>query len=431
MKRFRYIAYDGAGKRQSGALVAESEAAASRQLRAQGLFVSDLQAGSTGGAASGATGGAAGGPHPVWRRSALWSGRGRLNRDLQLIFTRQMAVLLAANLSLEQALEALQGQDSDTASAAKAARNGPLAAVTQSARAALLDGAPLAEALAQSGAGFAQYYLAAIRAGEGAGDLAAVFAALADHLDSRETDRARISAALVYPAFITAVALLVCAILMTTVAPELAAMFALSGHELPQITRVTLAVSGWIEDNLALLGLAGLAGGGVIVLSTLWDPLWQRRARLALRLPLVGRLMRQEAAVQYLNTLGLVLSCRHTVLSATEAAGEVLEIAGFRAEATRVSEAIRRGDPLARALDQLSFLPPVARQLIQAGEAAANLAQMSARSAQLLEGSLRSSRKRIATLLEPILMLLVGTLVLGIILSVLLPIFDLQTMVAG
>lgn len=405
MKRFAYTAYDAAGKRHRGAVLADSEGAAASTLKAQGLFVSDLQSTRASRAA--------------WHSDMFR--RARLSRDLQLVFTRQMAVLLASNLTVAEALEALQGERGA----------GPLSAVTQSTRADLLSGQPLAQGLATSGAGFAQYYLAAVRAGEEAGDLAAVFSALADHLEQASSERAQISSALVYPAFITAVALLVCAILMTTVAPELAAMFALSGHELPRITRVALAISGWIEAHWLLLGLLATGAVAGLLLSSVWPPLRQLRARIALRLPLIGALIRRDAAVQYLNTLALVLTCRQTVISATEAATEVLEIARFRAEAQAVSEAIRRGDPLARSLRHLSFLPPVARQLIQAGEAAANLAQMSDRSARLLEDSLRSDRKRIATLLEPILMLLVGTLVLAIILSVLLPIFDLQTMVAG
>jgi general secretion pathway protein F len=141
--------------------------------------------------------------------------------------------------------------------------------------------------------------------------------------------------------------------------------------------------------------------------------------------------MRLSAAVQYLRTLALVLGSKNTVPSAVENAAEVLTIMQFRNEAADVSEAIRRGETLSQALQKLSVIPPVARQLIQAGEASVRIAGMTERSAILVENSLSTERKRIAALLEPMLMMVVGAFVLTIVLAVLLPIFDLQSVVAG
>ena len=149
-----------------------------------------------------------------------------------------------------------------------------------------------------------------------------------------------------------------------------------------------------------------------------------------LRLPLVGGLIRQGAAVQYLRTLALVLEARHTVPIAIESAGSVLTVTPFRIEAERVATAVRAGESLSDALAALSFVPPVARQLIGAGEVSARLARMAGRAAALVENGLSTQRKRIAALMEPALMMLVGAMVLVIVLSVLLPIFDLQTLVA-
>ena len=108
-----------------------------------------------------------------------------------------------------------------------------------------------------------------------------------------------------------------------------------------------------------------------------------------------------------------------------------MDIERFRAEADAVTEAVRGGDTLSRALENLSPIPPVARQLIAAGEMSARLARMVGRAALLVENGLSTERKRIAALLEPMLMILVGALVLVIVLSVLLPIFDLQSVVAN
>ena len=435
MKAYRYIAYTQEGRRRSGTVVAETESDASQQLAAQDLFVAELsearghsrsspssfnQASSSQSSFS-QTGQAAEMPAPQTGKAAMLTGwRHRLSPDLQVVFTRQMAVMLGAELPVDAALEAVRSGGHPT-----------LDAVAAEARAALLDGASLSDALARAGAGFAPYYLAALRAGEAAGELASVFNELADHLEQLGSDKAQIATALIYPGFVAAVSLLVCGILMINVAPEIVAMFELSNRPLPPLTRSVLAVSDLIRNNAGLIG-AGLLGLGLfLILVPRLPGLRQRRDQLLLRLPVVGRLMRLSAAVQYLRTLALVLGSRHAVLSATDSAVEVLTQAQFQSEGRAVTRAVQQGESLSSALAQLSFLPPVARQLIAAGEVSVRLAPMSSRAATLVEHRLSTERKRIAALLEPALMMLVGVLVLVIVLAVLLPIFDLQAVVAG
>lgn len=407
MKAYAYTAYTDAGKRRRGTVLADTEAQATRQLRDQGLYVSALRARGEGKQKSGSKLG--------------FQLRGKLNADLQAVLTRQMAVLLTADLPVEAVLDAVRASGDGGAMDAVAAR----------AKVALMEGQPLSNALEHSGAGFPRYYIAAIRAGEQAGDLATVFTELADHLENAGADKAQIATALIYPGFVAAVSLLVCAILMTTVAPEIVGMFELSGRPLPDLTRVVLGISDAIQANLIPIGIAlGALILGLIIISQI-PALRRRRDALLLRLPLVGRLMRHGAAVQYLRTLALVLTSRHAVLSAVDSAAGVLSVDRFQREAAEVSRAVHQGESLASALSRLSFLPPVALQLISAGEVSARLARMAERSAVLVENGLSTERKRIAALLEPLLMMLVGGFVLTIVLAVLLPIFDLQAVVAG
>jgi general secretion pathway protein F len=405
MNAYGYTAFTDTGKRRSGTIIAETESHASTQLQQKGLYVSELVLRDS---------------TPGRFSISLGRKRSRLTPDLQAVFTRQMAVLLGAELPAEAALEAVR-QGGHKA----------LDSVAAGARAALMDGASLSEALAQTGGGFLPYYLASVRAGETAGDLAAVFEELAEYLETKGTDRAQIASALIYPAFVAAVSLLVCAILMVSVAPEIVAMFEMSGRPLPTITQNVLAVSNWVQENTLLLAVlaAGLVALGIA--SSVLPALRARRDTIFLRLPLVGRFMRLAASVQYLRTLALVLGSRHAVLSAVENAAEVLTVAQFRAQASDVSAAIRQGETLSRALERLTIIPPVARQLISAGEASVRLARMTERSAVLVENGLSTERKRIAALLEPMLMMLVGAFVLMIVLAVLLPIFDLQAVVTS
>lgn len=417
MKAYSYTAYTDTGRRKQGTVVAETEMQAAHMLKDKGLFVSDLN--DKGEARSRQTTRAEG-------RSGGWFGglrgglRGRLNADLQMVLTRQMAVLLGAELPVEAALDAVRASGHTPVMDGVVART----------KVALLEGSPVSDALEQSGAGFPRYYIAALRAGENAGDLATVFAELADHLEDAGADRAQISTALVYPAFVAVVSLLVCAILMTSVAPEIVSMFEVSGRPLPELTQVVLGITDWIRMHLVGLAVAAVALAVGIVAMARVPWLRVRRDAVLLRLPLVGRLIRRGAAVQYLRTLALVLTSRHAVLTATESAAGVLTLAQFRAEAEQVSEAVRTGESLSVALEQLSFIPAVARQLVSAGEMSARLARMTERSAVLVENTLSTERKRIAALLEPMLMMLVGGFVLVVVLAVLLPIFDLQAMVS-
>ena len=403
MKAYAYVAYTDDGRRKTGTVVAETEVHAGQKLTEQGLYPSELVARAK----------------KIGTGGSVFS-RARLSPELQSVLTRQMAVLLAADMPAEAALEAVRAGGSSA-----------LDRVAASAQAALMDGAPLSEALERSGAGFPRYYIASVRSGETAGDTAQVFAELADHLENLGTDKAQISTALIYPAFVAAVSLLVCTILMVNVAPEIVAMFELSDRPLPVLTQRMLAISDWIGRNLTLLGVLALALVVFGILTRIVPGLRQARYRFGLRLPLIGRLMRLGASVQYLRTLALVLASRQPVINASGSAAEVMDIDRFRDEANAVTQAVQSGDSLSQALEALSPIPPVARQLISAGEASARLARMAERAAMLTENGLSTERKRIAALLEPMLMMVVGALVLVIVLAVLLPIFDLQAVVAG
>jgi general secretion pathway protein F len=400
MRPYRYTAYTSEGVRRRGVVVADDEADASARLGAQGLMAAELR------------------PEAAPRGGRRLEGR--IDRDMLSVLTRQMAVLLGAGLTVEAALTAVEG----------AAVSSRVARVIARARAGLLEGAPLAQALQAAGGGLPAWYLAALGAGERAGELPIVFATLADHLEGSVGERAAVASALVYPAFVIVVALAVCAVLMTTVAPEIAALFEGSGQPLPPLTvavmGATEAVIGarwWLAA--AGLGLVGLAVAAARI------PAWRAaRDRASLRVPLVGRMRRMGQAAQYLRTLALVVASRLPLTEALDFAARVLDIDEFRAQGLAAAEGLRRGESLAKAMAGLTFLHPVSRQLLEAGEASARLAPMADRAALLAETWMRTERKRLTAVLEPAAMVFVGLMVLVIVMAVLLPIFDMQTMVA-
>jgi len=401
MRPWRYTAYTAEGARRRGIVLADDEADASARLAAQGLMAAELVADAPGRRAG-------------WRREA------RITADELAVFTRQMAVLLGAGLAAEAALVAAQG-----------AAVGPrVERLIARARAGLQEGLPLASALGAAGGGLPGWYLAAMGAGEKAGALSEVTQRLAEHLEGGVGERAALASALLYPAFVMAVALAVCVVMMTTVAPEIAALFTASNQPLPPLTvAVMTATEAVIAARWALAG----AGAALVALALAAAriPSWRaRRDRLSLRLPMIGRMRRMAEAAQYLRTLALVVGARLPLTEAMDFAAGVLGIEAHRRQAEAAATALRQGRSLAQAMAGLDFLHPVARQLIEAGEASARLAPMTERAALLAETWIRTERKRLIAVLEPAAMVVVGLAVLVVVLAVLLPVFDMQAMVA-
>ena len=401
MKTWAYTAYGDDGKRAKGVIVAATEAQAAAELRAKGLLTESLtaRAGSQG----------TGGTRFTLRKRTI-------SADLRAVFMRQMAVLLEAGLTVAQALETIAGSGAPP----------QIERMAQETRAALMAGDSVSQALDKTEAGFPAYAICALEAGEAASQLAEVTETLATYFETARQDRASVANAMIYPAFVATVALLVALTLMCTVAPEIARLYATTGRELPPVTQVLMAGTDFLFANghWLALGLALLIGGGMLALRRpgprrAWD-------RMRLRLPMVGRFVRMEAAAQYLRTLAVVVLSRQPVAAGVQSAVNVLTVDDFRAEASTAATAINRGQSLSGALQGVGFIPPVASHLIDAGEQSGRLGRMIDRAAMMMETDLNNARKQVIALLEPVLMVLIGLMVLTIVLAVLLPIFDLQ-----
>ena len=405
MKSFSYTAYTTGGKRCRGVILADSERRASEQISAKGLLPSEIVEKEYDAAGRLLFG--------FKRRTA------RIDHDMLAIFTRQMAVLLDTGLTADSSLAAIQ----------TAAGNSHIEVFATKARARVIEGEPLSQAIEQAGAVLPRWFAAALRAGENSGKLNSVFVTLAEHLENSVNDRTAIISALIYPAFVSTVAILVCAILMVTVAPEIAAMFESAGQELPPLTLWVLGVSNFIETNWLWLVSAMTSVAGIAIVANQNERFRNWRDDCFLRIPLIGRFMRMAASVQYLRTMALVINSHLPLVDALRFAAEVLSIKSMQREAFDAVDALRRGENVSRALLLLNFLQPVSRQLIQAGEDSARLGPMSNRAAILAESWLRTERKRLISVLEPMSMIAVGGVVLLIVLAILLPIFNMQSMV--
>jgi general secretion pathway protein F len=402
MSAFAWSAYTATGRRRTGVLAADSEAAVRDHLATQGLFPEEIS--------------------PVAERDrGSWieavRPRRSVGREDLALFTRQMAVVLQAELPVDEAIEAVLASEPGPA----------MRRLAVGVQARVRDGGALADAMRAADPGLPGFLTAAVAAGERSGELAQVFEVLAGYLEADMGERNRLASALAYPAFVAAVSLLVAGLLVTQVAPDLTAMLNAAGRPLPPLTAATLAVGDFAE-RWGLTALGVLLAGLVAFRRALHRPGFRDRwERLVLAIPVIGRLRRLREAAQYLRTFALALASRLPAIEAARCAEEVLGVLSLRAEARQAHVQLETGGTVARSLRGISALPVVAVRLIDSGEQSGRLAQMTERAARLVETRHALETRRAGALLEPVLMLVVGVVVLIIVLSILLPIFEIQS----
>ena len=395
MPAFAYQVLDADGRRQRGVVQADTPRAARSLLRERGL-------------------------HPL-EVSALREGSGlgqRLGTPALALFSRQLAVLVGSGLPIDEALAALAE-----------ASEGRLQAVVLSLRARVMEGASLATALSEQGETFPRLYRASVAAGESAGRLDQVLRRLADHAEAGAALRQRVLMALTYPLLLTVVALAVVAGLMVYVVPQVTTVFVQQGQALPWATRTLIAVSDGLRQHgvwLLLLTAAGVAA----LLAMLRSPAGRGRLqRLLLATPLFGRLLRAADGARFARTLALLVSSAVPLLEALQIAAHVVTTLPLREALTRVAQRVREGQGLGRALAESGQFPPITVRLVQSGERSGRLDTMLDEAAAHGERELDTAVGVASAALGPLVIIAVGGLVLFIVLAILLPIFELNTLV--
>ena len=293
----------------------------------------------------------------------------------------------------------------------------------------MVAGHRLADAFAQFPLEFPEVYRATVAAGEESGDLAQIMERLADYIEERQALRGRILAAFVYPAVVTVVAAAIVVFLMTYVVPQVVEVFKQTRQALPWPTRALLATSEILRAGglWIALGLVLAAFGLQRWLSrpgpkAAWDA-------LALRLPVVGRMLRSINTARFASTLAILTAAGVPLLRALEAARATLSNAVLARAVSEAITAVREGSTLARALGAAKVFPPMLVHLAASGEATGELASMLQRAANNLAREVERRALLLTTLLDPLLILAMGALVLGIVLAVLMPIMEINQLV--
>jgi general secretion pathway protein F len=404
---FRYTAYDIDGREQRGVLESDSPRLARAKLREQGLFPLDVTQIEAANDAN------------VKRRRRVNLGTADLAR-----VTRQLATLLGAGLTVEQTFNAVIEQ------AEVETERQLLAGI----RGAVREGQSLGAALSLYPGTFPDLYRTLVSAGESSGKLPEVLNRLADYVEDQQALRQKLMVALIYPAIVLTVCILVVTGLMVYVVPKVIAVFESTKQTLPLMTRGLMALSRFIQLTGVFWLIAAVIGFFSARAALKREHLRLRWHSFLLGIPIVGRMIRAKESAQLAATLSILVGSGVPVLNALHAGVGVVGNLPMRQALERAALAVREGASLSRALTahqgKPPLFPPVMVHLIASGEASGRLTQTLDSAARQQQRDVETRTAAFAAAVEPAMILFMGVVVLAIVLAVLLPIFELNQLVA-
>ena len=340
-------------------------------------------------------------------------------KDLALL-TRQLSTLVAS-APLEEALRTI-GSQSD--------RRG-VRRVVMATHAQVLEGRRLADAMAQQGQAFPPLYRAMVSAGERSGALPQILERLADLLERQQQVRGKMIGTLVYPAALSVTAVAVVIALMTFVVPRVVEQFDSMGRELPLLTRVVIGVSDFINQWGWLVATLLVIGGIVFARLLKRDDVRLRFDGWLLRLPLLGRVLRDLHAARMSRTLAIMLDSGLPLIEGLAITARTVGNRVLRAATDTMVTAIDEGGSMSSAMKRAGVFPPTLLYMTGSGENSGRLAPMLDRAADYLEREIDTFSNATLSLLEPAIIIVLGGVVAMIVLSILLPILQFNAMALG
>jgi len=414
MPEFDWRAVEADGRMARGRLDAASPEQVAQQLKSRGLVPVAVQA------ASGTVATSPAPAAPAVRKAGLFSRRGGVSRADVLSATHELAVMLRAGLPLAYALRVLVDMSDKP----------PVQALLQQLLDDVKGGVPLSRALARQGDRFGDFYVQMVRAGEASGQLPAALERLSEHLTRAAALRESVISAATYPLILLVVALLSLAGMIGFVVPQFEKLFADMGEAVPLATRFVLALSHHARD-WGLAWVAALLVGGLAVAAWRRTPAGQVRWQaLLLRLPLLGRLLHGFQLGLFARTLGTLVGSGVPLLAALDIAVDTVSSAPVRQALRGMVMPVKSGTRLAQAMADTRQFEPLAVNLVRVGEETGRLGPLLLEFARVTDQRVETGLKRMLALLEPALIVVLGVLIAGIIVSILLGILSVNEIAA-
>lgn len=356
------------------------------------------------------------------KKSTLWRrGSKRVGHDQVAAFTREMATLLKAGQPIDSALTILMSiSGEDTRFSEHLSRI----------REALKGGSSFSDALAGESGLFSDFYIQMVKAGETGGALESVLTRLAGHMERSKEVRDSLVSALIYPMILLFVALTSIMILMTYVIPQFSDLFTDMGQALPLSTQITMAVANGLQDYGWLMALAIIA----LILYLKWQlgrrasaKRWHARI---LAMPVIGPIVRQVEAARFCRTLGTLLENGVPLLRSVSIVKETIGNHVIADGMDQVVSSLKSGRRLADPLAEHAYFPNFALHMIRIGEESGQLEPMLMQTADILEQETQTLIKRALSLVEPIMILVLGVIIAGVVMSILVAILGVNQLVA-
>jgi len=394
---FNWEGTDSRGKRVKGKTMATSEAAVRAELRRQGVV-----------------------PVRVRKQTVLFQKKGKVTPADIAIFSRQLATMLAAGIPLVQAFE-IVGNGHDNPAMQKL-----IMAIKQDVE----GGTALAEAISKHPLYFDDLFVNLVEAGEQAGALETLLDKIATYKEKTEAIKKKIKKALTYPAAVVVVAVVVTTILLIFVIPEFESLFQGFGADLPAFTRMVINLSEFMRDKgWAVLIIIVASVSGYLYAHKRSRKLRETQDRMMLKLPIVGPILVKAAIARFARTLSTMFSAGVPLVEALQsvagATGNIVYENGVMA----IRDEVSTGQRLQRAMENTDLFPNMVIQMIAVGEESGSLDEMSSKVADFYEEDVDNAVDNMSSLLEPIIMAILGVLVGGLVIAMYLPIFKMGAVV--
>ena len=395
---FLWEGTDRKGKKIKGKSMAANEAAVRADLRRQGVVPSRIRKQSKG----------------------LFSGTASIATSDIAIFSRQLATMLSAGIPLVQAFD-IVGNGHENAAMQK---------LIMAIKADVEGGSALAEALSKHPLYFDDLFVNLVEAGEQAGALETLLDKIATYKEKTEAIKKKIKKALTYPAAVLVVAFVVTIILLIFVIPAFEDLFQGFGADLPAFTRMVIDLSEFVREKGWMLAI--MAGGAVaafLYFKKRSRPMRHFLDRMALKAPIIGPIMQKASIARYARTLSTMFSAGVPLVEALESVSGATGNIVYEVGVLQMKDEVATGQRLQQAMENTDLFPNMVIQMIAVGEESGSLDEMSAKVADFYEEDVDNAVDNLSSLLEPMIMSILGVLVGGLVVAMYLPIFKMGSVI--